>query len=232
MKKIVTFLCAGMLALVANAQQSMINNPSNHVYFGLRASYDMTFPKMTANGNNVDAFKSGMGASIGGIVNIPIVANLYVEPGLNFYYHTYSLNDDMIHDMIGDVEEIAGAKLTSSFRNFGMRVPVMLGYHFDITNNVKLAIFTGPELNVGFTNKFHFTAELAGQKGSKSVDVYGEDGLFNRVDCAWKLGGSITVSDVYFGVSGGWGLLDMKQGDSNVAKIKMNALEVTLGYNF
>ena len=107
-----------------------------------------------------------------------------------------------------------------------MRVPVMAGYHFDFPPDIKLSVFTGPELEVGLSGKEH--ANVEGKKYSESV--YGDEGGMRRFDLLWGVGAGITYQSYYFGVSGGIGMLNMV--DEDYVKFHENRVTLTLGYNF
>ena len=223
MKNLLTTIALSALALSANAQDKIFNNPDNEAYWGVRVAGEITCPgDITYGGIGLDAFKNGGGIEFGAIYNVPVVANFYVEPGLKLYYNTYSANqsfmgDSYDDDMFDDV----------SMRKFGMRIPVMAGYHFDFTDNVKVSVFTGPELEVGFSAKEHVKA------GSYSVSesVYGENGDLNRVDLSWGVGAGVTYRKLYIGVSGTVGMLNMLN-DGGGMKFHENRASITLGYNF
>ncbi|MDE6423577.1 MAG: hypothetical protein K2K95_09195, partial [Muribaculaceae bacterium] len=79
------------------AQNTVYNNPDNRAYFGIRVGGEITCPgNFTMENVSVDIFKNGGGIEFGGIYNLPIVANFYLEPGLKFYYNTYSIKDDLL----------------------------------------------------------------------------------------------------------------------------------------
>ncbi len=198
------------------AQNSIFNNPDNKGYFGIRVGGEVTCPgKLTAENVGVSLFKNGGGVEFGAIYNAPVVANFYIEPGLKFFYNTYSVKDDYL-----DRGE------SSSIRKFGMRIPVMAGYHFDFTNDIKVSIFTGPELEIGLSAKEYDKADNIEVK----TDAYGKDGFLNRVDLLWGIGAGISYQHFYFGVSGGIGMLNMaKESD---AKFHENRVTFSLGYNF
>lgn len=200
-----------------HAQETLLNNPDNHGYWGVRASLDISCPgDMKIMGIGVDAFKNGAGFSIGGIYNAPIVANFYIEPGLNLYYNTYSLSK-LFKDEI--------KTSSASIRKFGMRIPVMAGYHFDFTPDAKVSVFTGPELEIGFTAKGH--TKIGNTSTSESL--YTDDGM-NRVDCLWRLGAGVTFGNYYGSVSGAFGLANMFDIDD--VSLHENLVSITLGYNF
>lgn len=223
MKRFITPLVLATIASAsAFAQSSILNNPDNKAYFGIRIGGEVTCPgNITVENVGVDAFKNGGGFEIGGIYNLPIAANFYLEPGLKFYYNTYSLKNEMLD---GIDEDITISNM--SIRKFGMRIPVMAGYHFDFTNDVKVSVFTGPELEVGFSGKGH----IKGEGFDLSESIYGDDGGMKRVDLLWGIGAGVSYKHLYFGVSGGIGMLNMI--DDSYVKFHENRVTFSVGYNF
>lgn len=203
------------------AQSEIFNNPDNKAYFGIRVAGDITCPgKFTANGVGVSMFKNGGGVEFGGIYNVPVVANFYIEPGLKFFYDTYSAKKDWF-------DEIGEGITAASVRKFGMRIPVMAGYHFDFTEDVKVSVFTGPELEIGLSAKEHVKAGSI----SESSSIYGDGGGMNRVNLLWGIGAGISYQHFYFGINGGIGMLNMLK-DSGDVKFHENRVSISLGYNF
>ena len=224
-KYLLTALVLSAAVVSVSAQDRIFNNPDNKAYFGLRVAGEVTCPgNLTYGGIGVDAYKNGGGIEFGAIYNLPVVANFYIEPGLKLYYNAYSANKDLFEDGGIDFDELFDSL---SMRKFGMRVPVMAGYHFDFTDDVKVAVFTGPELEVGFSAKEHM------KSGSLSVSesVYGEDGGLNRVDLSWGFGAGVTYKRLYIGISGTVGMLNMLS-DGDGMKFHENRASLTLGYNF
>lgn len=225
-KHLLTAFALAAVAVSASAQDRIFNNPDNKGYFGIRVAGEVTCPgDITYGGLGLDAYKNGGGIEFGAIYNAPIVANFYLEPGLKFYYNAYSANKDMLGaDDDFDFDQLFDSL---SIRKFGMRIPVMAGYHFDFTDNVKVSVFTGPELEIGFTAKEHMKANGY----SVSESVYGEDGGMNRVDLSWGFGAGVTYKKLYIGVSGTVGMLNMLS-DGDGMKFHENRASLTLGYNF
>ncbi len=226
MKRILfSSLILGAVAVSASAQDRIFNNPDNKAYLGLRVGAEVTCPgDLTYRGIGIDAYKNGGGIEFGAVYNAPIVANFYVEPGLKLYYNTYSGNMDLFMESEFDGDELFDSM---SVRKFGMRIPVMAGYHFDFTDNVKVSVFTGPELEVGFSAKEH----VKSGSYSFSESIYGEEGGLNRVDLSWGFGAGVTVKKLYIGVSGTVGMLNMLS-DGDGVKFHENRASITLGYNF
>lgn len=204
------------------AQSSIFNNPANKAYFGIRVAGEVTCPsEVSEDGTGISVFKNGGGVEFGGIFNAPVVANFYIEPGLKFYYNTYSMKGDFV----GAIDNSSLIKSVIT-KKFGMRIPVMAGYHFDFTDDIKVSVFTGPELEIGFSAK----EKVSSRTIDVSNDLYGDDAALNRVDLLWGMGAGITYQHVYFGVSGSLGMLNMLH-DSDFT-FHENRVSFTLGYNF
>lgn len=209
------------IAVVAHAQNTVLDNPSNRAYFGLRGSLDLMFPGDLKTGNlSVSSFKTAPGVELGGIYNVPVKANFYIEPGFKLFYDTYKLKDVSL-----DFDDDITYDPRTSVRRFGFRIPVMAGYHFDFNPGVKLHIFTGPEMEVGIWSRAYENFD----DGHQSENLYGDEGGYNRVDLSWILGAGISYRHFYFGINGAFGMLDMAK--ENI-KLHENRLSISLGYNF
>lgn len=222
MKKHLVILCGTVVATgFAASAQSIFVSPDNKAYFGARVGLDIACPgSITSDHVSVDAFNSGAGIEFGGIYHLPVIANMYVEPGLKLYYDTYSMKKNVYELM--DVKRI-------SVRKFGFRIPVMAGYHFDFTNNIKVSVFTGPELEVGLAGKARgqiSNIETAWYKW----DLYGDDGEFNRVNLLWDFGASVSWNQWSFGITGGVGMLNIN--NESDPKFHENRVTMSLGYDF
>lgn len=208
-------------AMTSSAQADLLDNPDNHAYFGARLSLDIS---STADGN--DYYSNGAGFSIGAVYNIPLYKNLYFEPGLSIFYDTFG-TETLINDDAG----LPIGSVDGSIRNFGFRIPIVAGYHFDFTDDMQLSVFTGPQLNLSLSAKEHIAGE--------SYSIFGDRG-FKHADIQWALGVGLTWQKYYISLSGGIGMTkarDWKTRNSNniVEKIdsfRRNNFSITIGYNF
>lgn len=243
MKKLVFILALAALAATGANAQRIVNNPDNKPFWGIRASLDISCPtdvtykagslKMTE-----DPFGNGTGFSVGAIYNLPIVANFYFEPGVSFFYNTWKWNDDAL-------DVVKGVKLKhNSLRQSGIRIPLNLGYHFDFTDDFKVSIFTGPQLEVGFHCDSYVTAEASvGNLSTEAHETYSmykdydDDGpAFNRFQAYWNIGVGFTYQKFYLGVTGSLGMTNLVHSqdldkDESV-KSHINRCSIALGYNF
>lgn len=223
-KLLLTAVALGAVAISSTAQERVFNNPDNKAYFSIRLAGELTCPgKMSSDGLGIDVFKNGGGVEFGGIYNLPLVANLYLEPGLKLFYNSYSSNDILeFEDTYSDSDDV-----NFTIGKFGFRIPVMVGYHFDFTDDIKVSVFTGPELEMGLSGKQHWDED--GESVSESI--YGEDGYLNRVDLTWGFGAGVSYKKFYLGVSGNIGMLNMLKEADGVT-FRENRASLTLGYNF
>lgn len=224
MKKLFLTILSSLVLISGASAQRIVDNPNNRIYSGIRVAYNLSIPtKLETAGLKSEPLKSGSGVSLNYIANFPVVANFFIEPGAEFYYNTQSINFDPLNDKFSH----------RSLRKFGMRIPVQLGYHFDFTNSFNVSIFTGPVLNVGFSNDYFVTSkEIAGKSAHVSGTLYNDEGL-NRVDCAWRIGVGFTFNDLYLGISGDLGMTNLikKNADGNI-KLHENGLMIAVGTNF
>lgn len=244
-KFLLYFGLIGTSVTPALASNPIVDNPDNRSYFSVRTAMDLTIPgdfKYSGITKDfpVSILTSAPGISLGAFYNAPIVANFYVEPGLELYYNTTGIDINALGE--GEVS----SKLINhkSTRKFGMRVPVTLGYHFDFIRNGSVSLFVGPVLDVAFSNdyyiatkkkfddSFHLTGSLfnsiLGSFGAKMQPV----GLGLRTGIGFNF-----CRNFYFGLSGDIGLLNMiKMPDRTKSQMKIsyheNRFMVSIGYSF
>lgn len=240
MKKIKSILLMSALAagtVCSDAETSyMFDNPDNKTFFGVRVGVDIS---SAANGGG--NYSSNAGFSAGAIYNIPLFMNLYFEPGLSFFYNAFGTSkwnsfipDNPIYDPETGEPVSVLYQVDGSIRNFGFRVPLMIGYHFDFAEDVKVNVFTGPQLNMSLYANYKVGAAYGNDKDMIDRDgsLFGTDG-FKHLDLQWKFGVGVAYQTYYAGLSGAWGLTDMKSGTAMLPRdLRRNLFSITLGYNF
>lgn len=221
---------AAIATCMTVAAQNPFNSDDNHRYFGVRLGLDLTCPSKVSSSFNhtsisTDLLKTGAGFNAGVIYNMPIFMNLYFEPGVNLYYHTYKFNKDLIDEAFE--EDYTGA----SIREFGISVPRVVGYHFDF-EPIKLRVFTGPVFNVGIKGNVHVSDK------SGSIEMEGSDGIYeeggiNRSNISWRFGAGIDYKQFNFSIYGDPELTNACHNEKNSNfKFHRNVVSFTLGYNF
>lgn len=213
-------MIAAGAAMTASAQSDLLENPDNHAYFGARIALDIS---STADGN--DYYSNGAGFNIGAVYNIPLYKNLYFEPGLSLFYDTFG------EEFTVNSPEGIPYSEDGSIRNFGFRIPLVAGYHFDFTDDMQVSVFTGPQLNISLTAKEHVN--------NYSESIFG-DGGFKHFDLQWAIGVGYTWQKYYVALSGGigitkardWKLRGANNRDEYTDSFRRNNFSITLGYNF
>jgi len=217
-KAILTTFVALAVILTSRAENAIFDNPDNKPYLGVRIGLDVSCPgKLKAGNIGVDFFDNGAGLEFGAVYNYPLVANLYIEPGLKFFYDTYSASD---------IETSDYNFVDASVRKFGMRIPVMAGYHFDFTPDIKVSVFTGPEMEIGLYGK---EVDKMGRV-EVSADPYAKNGFLHRVNLLWNIGAGVSYRQYYVSIGGGIGMLNMTK--NSTVKFHENRVTIGLGYNF
>lgn len=219
MKKII-FALAVVLAAVSPFRA----DAADPVVWGVRASLDINIPgKWNIGDNSIKMFRPGAGATVGAVCSIPWTNGFYFEPGISFYYDTYSYDDLIISDASGNPEE-----KDPGVHKFGVRIPVVLGYDFTIADSFRMTVFTGPEFNCGLVGKVKLKHKDDFGNGF-SDDIYSGDNAQRRFDFAWKIGVGFPVSDFQVGVEAEIGISDLMPGD---VSFRENRANVYLTYYF
>lgn len=246
-------MLAGILCAVGvwEAQaQSVVNNPDNKAYWGIRTSFDLTMPsklKISSPDGKISISQSvydpGAGISTDGVFNIPIVANFYIEPGLGFYYNTMVIKENALEGLKTYIQNLGvrDARITKhSVRKTGMRIPVMAGYHFDFSQNVRLVLFTGPVLDIGFSMDEYVKVNIFNDSFASSMykarDRYSEDRM-QRTNLDWRVGIGVDIHRFFIACNWTAGLTNsylVAEKNSKDYKIdfRQNYLQFSFGYNF
>ncbi len=203
----------------AFASDVVFNNPDNAGHWGVRASLDVSNPgDWKSSIIKINMFESRLGASAGAYYHLPLVANLYFEPGASLFYDTYKM--DFAIDESNNI-------LSGHIDKFGIRVPLDFGFHFDIWENASLFIKTGPQLMYGFTEKMHIPIEEEFDN-----DMYGEDGMLNRFDLLWDIAAGADFGRWNVALRYDFGLLNLAKNTGGRISYHENYFRISVGFAF
>lgn len=236
---------ASAIVPAAQAQSYMFDNPENETYFGVRAGIDIS---SAANGGAMYSNKAGF--SVGAVYNIPVVANLYFEPGLYLFYNTFGTVhlEDYQYSVVNQEDGTEQwfhqlYQVDGTLRNFGFRIPLNIGYHFDFADDLSIQVFTGPQMNLNIVANYHqneVTTPAGEVVKTVSKGAFGTGG-FKHVDLQWNFGVGIAYRDYYMSVGGSVGITNMKSASVIEAgpykvdlgrNIRRNLFNISVGYNF
>ena len=186
--------------------------------WGAKASLDINFPgKWKVGGNSTKLYKSGLGFSVGGVYTHYITDGFFLEPSLSLFYDTYSCD----FTIQSDVNSIGVEPRTYKW---GLRIPLMVGYTFDITDDFAISVFTGPELDYAFAGGYRLKDKTL-QKEIGETLFGKEDGMQRRVSCSWKGGIGFPFSDWRIDLEACAGITDIIVGP---ASMKENRISLSI----
>ena len=224
MKKLLLAFSLLLCTSAVNAQDDIFDNPDNHPYLGARLGIDIT----STGGSNTGVYNNGTGFSVGAVYNIPLYMNLYFEPGLSVFYDTFGYQN-MIK-LPAPTPDDPNASIPyfydASIRNFGFRIPMLVGFNFDFVEDLRVASFTGPQGNLNLVASYHKQSVV---DPNHSGSIFGEYG-FKHADFQWVIGVGVSYQKYYVSIAGGIGMTRVR----NLAKdhFRRNTFNISLGYNF
>ncbi len=193
--------------------------------FGVRAAWDLNSPSTSLLG-----LGNGSGFSVGAVYNLPISKGWYFEPGLSFFYNTMSVD---IADFSPSSYWPENSDLPlshdydSTIRNSGIRLPITFGYLVELVDNIDVSIFTGPQINYGFSMSEHIHHNF-------STKLYGKG--YTHFDAQWLFGLRVHYQDnVFVEIGGGIGmtnLLGVNHKYHNDNHLRRNTFSIGVGYMF
>ena len=185
--------------------------------WGAKASIDLNAPgKWKVGDTSTKLYNSGFGFSVGALYSYFLTDSFFLEPSLSLFYDTYSCDF-----FISEGDGFAAEKPVTY--KVGLRLPLVIGYTFDITDDFSLSVFTGPEFNYAFAGRNRFKSNVL----TKEIGtIFGkEDGMQRRVSCAWKGGIGFPFSDWRVDLEAAVGMSDIVQGP---ASLKENRFSISL----
>lgn len=201
-----------------------LNMPAQEqkVTWGARLSMDITFP--TGNSN---PYKVGSGFSAGAVAAVKLPRNFYFEPGLMFYYTGMSSKNLVSFDKDYFYQG------TGAF--YGFRIPVSVGYSFNVNEMTRLSVSTGPYMNINVSARQNLIPNMSAPVPLPDVKTNLFDHGWKRVDAGWQVNFGTTFAENYYvGITGGVNFTPLASLGNTDKKVKIyrNSLLITLGYNF
>ncbi|MCC8154973.1 MAG: PorT family protein [Tannerellaceae bacterium] len=226
---VVVTLCG---TFVSNAQ----DEPK--VQFGVRAGLNISSVGGDAGKSKEGGSltKSLAGFHIGGIVDINVAQNFYIQPGL--YITTKGGKGS-------DYDDYYDEKIEEKARPVYLQIPVLASYRINIADNAKWHINVGPYMAFGLGGKYKITWSDEDDSDSYDYKLFSktkEDGEemdtpLKRFDAGLSFGTGVSISKFYVGVNYDLGLTnidnqDLKKDNNDKWTTKNRNFMVSVGYNF
>ncbi len=213
-----------LLAISCGAKaQNVADNPivNDSPLSGL--STHLSFELTTPSGSN-GRWSTGGGAALTVSYAYFLNHRWFLSPGIGGFYST------MGTDFIPQYDHI----YEGTVKNWGIRVPVLLGCQFKLSPDFRLAIATGPLLNLNLIAKEQASPDFeADPIEPESINLFGNG--FHRVDLMWDFYAGLTYKQHYcIGFSAGAGITNvasMTQGQRRL-NIRRNNFAIMLSYTF
>lgn len=210
MKKTILIASMSLIALGAKAQQ---------VTFAPEVGLNL-FNQTQKLGNTELSPDYKVGFKAGGVVNIPVVAGFYIQPGVFYSTKGWKLNSELL-----------GVK-TDISNNLGyIEVPVNALYRFDLGNAGGLFVSAGPYAAIAVNGKTKTTVNIAGieTENSENTKFGGDAGELKRFDYGLNAGlGYETPWGVYVRAQYGLGLANLSNVDNST--IRNKGFQFSLGF--
>lgn len=209
-----------LLSLTVAAGLSSVSAQTKPV-FGARVAMEVTFP-----GGAGSDFNTGAGLTAGGVMKVFLPKNFYFEPGLLFTYSGMNAKNYIKFD---------DSYYQGGVRQYGLRLPLNVGYTIDPGRIWTLDVYTGPWINFNLSASQTLDPNFAAPEPVPDKTVNLMKHGWKRVDAMWGFGLSFTFAKSYhIGLSGGIGLSPLAQYGNRDKKVRIHrsVASITLGYNF
>lgn len=222
MKRIILSLLIAVSILSSVNAQDLEGEilPSDRNHWTVTVGYDVSIPgKWKLTNGSFKMFKPGSGISVGTDYMMLLGNNVFFEPGARFFIDNYCYDNITIG--AGTPEE-PSKMYDPPVRKIGFRIPLTVGYKFDIFKKGSLYLSTGPEPIIGLYARTKVDED---QKEIFEEDMY--KGLMHRFDVAWDIRAAIIIDRFRVDITGAFGMLDViKTG------VKMHEYRVSIGLGY
>ncbi len=189
--------------------------PADRNHWTATVAYDISIPgKWSFQDGSFKMFNNGSGVSFGADYLMLLRGNLFFEPGARIYIDNYRYNSLTIGAGTPDNPMIT---FDPPVRKTGMRIPLTVGYKFDVLKSGSVFFSTGPEPEIGFTAR---TKVDDHEKEVFEENMYKD--LMRRFDLSWDIRGAIIINQFRIDITGAFGLLDMLKHDARMHEYRMS----------
>lgn len=223
--KLILFLAAvSLLAQNGLAQSCDSLSTKSPVIWGIKGNLSAELPSRLKNtGGSTKLYNSGFGASIGGLANIYLGSNFYLEPEVDLFYSGYSFNN---------VRQVApnspSVNVGPNIYKLGLRIPVIVGYFINISEKWGLDVFTGPQFSYAFYGKAKSDNEDV-RKDPDLMNVFKGYYAQRRCDLGWKIGVGFPIDHFLVSLEADLGITNMMK---YAGTLRENRLSLGITYYF
>lgn len=188
--------------------------------FAVAASFDVNIPSGSRG-----TWTTGSGATLGGRYAYRFSDRLFAATGLDVFYRTLGTQY-----MIADNSLFEG-----TVKNIGLRIPFMIGYSFDLSQQIAMSVATGPGLEVNLYARESAMPDFGGSTAVSTGSVNLFHRGFKRVDAIWGIALGFTFAEHYYcGITASAAFTPLaKFGNrDNKLRVRSHTVAVKLSYKF
>lgn len=217
---ILLLACASAAVGQNIAESPVLNENPTRSGFSTHLAFEITTPS-----GSHGRWTTGGGATLTLSYTYYINEKWFVSPGVGAFYNT------MGTDFIPEYDHV----YEGTVKNYGARIPVLGGMAFRLTDDLTLALATGPLLNINIYAKEHPSPDFEATpvEPDDPINLFGH--CFHRADLQWEFFAGLTYKRHYcVGISGAAGITNaasMTCGQRSL-KIRRNNFALMLSYTF
>ncbi len=202
------------------AERQLLNKDPVSNGFSTHLAFELTTPT-----GSCGRWTTGGGATLTLSYTHRFDERWFFSPGIGAFYNS------MGTDFIPQYDHVS----EGTVKNWGARFPILSGCLFKLSDDLKLAIATGPLLNINIIAKEQASPSIESESidADESINLFGKG--FHRADLQWEFLVGLTYKHHYcVGLSAGAGLTNvasMTQGQRTL-NIRRNNLAIILSYTF
>lgn len=173
---------------------------SAQVSFGIKGGFNLSNIKLSESGLSISP-KDLAGFHIGVIADIPLVSNLYLQPGLfaSRKGFEYSLNAFYNGGYVyPSVNQEVNVSVSLAAKPLYLELPLLLSYRLPINTGLSLALEAGPYAAYGIGGDAVFTTSYDGQEVLNEKQDFFKDSQINRFDAGAQIGLGLYVGRFLF----------------------------------
>lgn len=170
-------------------------------------------------------YNDGVLLGLGGVARVGLGSHLYLEPSLNIWYSHYGY-----HNLVISADGTLEGQHDPKINAFGLTLPLVLGYTFEVGDAFAFSIFTGPEAT--FWGAAKAKTDLIPDEDRNILGSMSLLGTQRRWEMGWKFGVAVPYDRYELTIAGSLGMTNVLRPSGAGAKEHMDRFLVGLGMYF
>lgn len=181
---------------------------SAQVSFGIKGGFNLSNIKLSESGLSISP-KDLAGYHVGVIADIPLVSNLYLQPGLfaSRKGFDFSMSESYQGYVYPDVNRDVSVDLAA--KPLYLEMPLLLSFRLPVNTGLSLALEAGPYAAYGIGGDVVIKASYGGTEVLNEKQDFFKDSQINRFDAGAQIGLGLYVGRFLFSAGYQMGLVNL-----------------------